>query len=54
MENWPSDRPVDYDADKFWDEESGTWGSDYVAGPGSYVQNLVVIGEDGDIYFGEI
>jgi len=49
---WPGDRPVDYDADKYWDEESETWGSGRVTIPGAFAEYLVAVGEEGEVYFG--
>lgn len=54
MNSWPSDRPVTYDADLNWDEENQEWTSDYIINPGNYVYNLVAVGENGTIYFGNV
>lgn len=54
MATWPEDRADIYDADKYWDEVNATWASSYASGGGRYVQQLVVVGEDGDIYFGDL
>lgn len=55
---WPDDRPETYDADLYWDEENGVWGSSYILGGGRYTQQLITIGTDdnneGIIYFGSI
>jgi hypothetical protein len=52
--NWPSDRPVTYDADLNWDEEGQEWISDYLINPGNYSQYLVTISENGSVYFGSV
>ena len=50
---WPEDRPGGYDPDQTWDEETSAWVSTIV-GPGRYKQQLVVINDQGDVYFSEI
>jgi len=51
---WPEARPVDYDESLYWDEESETWGSGRVTIPGAFAEYLVVVGEEGEVYFGEV
>jgi hypothetical protein len=51
---WPVDRPVTYDPDKYWDEESETWGSGRVTIPGAFAEYLVAVGEEGEVYFGTV
>ncbi len=51
---WPVDRPVGYDPDLYWDEESETWGSTRVTIPGAFAEYLVAVGEDGEVYFGTV
>jgi len=46
-------RPEDYDPDLWWDETLGEW-VPAAAGGGKYKQQLIVIGEDGEIYFGDV
>ncbi len=48
---FPTDRPSDYDGDSYWDEDSGTWGSTRTTHPGNWVQNVLAISEQGEIYF---
>ena len=48
---WPEDRPVDYDADKYWDVVNDVWTATRFAGQGSYAEYVLVISEEGDIYF---
>lgn len=52
--NWPDDRPEAYDADKWWDEESGEWVTTRTEGPGSRMEHLVAVSEEGGIYFGTV
>jgi hypothetical protein len=47
-------RPVDYDPDLRWDEETGTWLDIPAAGGGRYKEQLVLIGDAGEIYVGDI
>ena len=54
MAAWPDDRPVSYDADLYWDEESETWGSGRVTIPGAFAEYLVAVGEEGEVYFGTV
>ena len=54
MGNWPADRPVGYDPDLWWDEETEAWVSTFVNGPGSRVEHLLAIGEEGEIYYGVV
>ena len=54
LTGWPIDRPGSYDADKYWDEESETWGSGRVTIPGAFAEYLVAVGEEGEVYFGEV
>ena len=51
---FPVARPGAYDVDKTWDEESGVWVSTYVADGFNRVEYLIVVGEQGDIYFTEV
>lgn len=51
---WPIARPSGYGPNLYWDEESETWGSTYVTMPGSRVEYTLVIGEEGEIYFGTV
>ena len=51
---WPDDRPETYDSDLYWDEPTGAWVSAYASGGERYKQQLIVIGEGGDIYFGDL
>lgn len=51
---WPQDRPNNYDPDLYWDEESEIWGSTRVTIPGAYAEYLVVVGEEGEVYFGSV
>ena len=48
---FPEDRPDGYDADKYWDVQNDVWISTYTAGQGSYVEYVVAISEEGEIYF---
>jgi len=52
--SWPPYRWPEYDPDKFWDEETETWVDVPVIGPGSRIEHLIVVGEQGEIYFGEV
>ena len=45
------DRPTEYDGDKYWDEETGTWTTTRTTHPGNWSQNLLTISEEGEIYF---
>jgi len=45
------DRPTEYDGDKYWDEDTGTWVTTRTTHPGNWAQNLLVVSEEGDIYF---
>ena len=49
--NWPDDRPVGYDADLYWDETDQEWNSDRLTVPGNRIEWLIVLGEEGEIYF---
>jgi len=51
---WPDDRPVGYDPDKFWDEEDQEWNSDRLTVPGNRIEYLIVLGDEGEIYFRSI
>lgn len=48
---FPTDRPSDYDGDEYWDEDAGAWGSTRTTIPGNWVQNVLAISEEGEIYF---
>ena len=58
---YPDDRPVAYDPDKLWDEDTQTWyaigtviGSARAAQAGGRLrQQLVVVSNQGNIFFGE-
>lgn len=52
--DWPDARPETYDEDLYWDEESGTWGTASVSGPGNRIEHLVAVSDEGEVYFGEI
>ena len=58
---FPADRPGSYDPDKLWDEETKAW---YAVGTaigsarsaqagGRYRQQIVVLSNQGTIFFGE-
>ena len=49
---WLHDRPAAYDPDLYWDEETETWGSGRVTIPGAFVEYLIAVGEEGEVYFG--
>jgi len=49
---WPDGRPDTYDPNKYWDEETDTWGVDIV-GKRKYNTRLIVINENNDIYFSD-
>ncbi|MHC4808557.1 MAG: hypothetical protein ACYTBX_20165 [Planctomycetota bacterium] len=48
---FPAARPVTYDADLYWDEVDAEWNSDRLTQPGSYTEYVMVISEEGEIYF---
>lgn len=48
---FPTDRPSDYDGNEYWDEDTGVWGSTRTTIPGNWVQNVLAISEEGEIYF---
>ena len=52
--SWIADRPVSYDPDMVWDETSATWVVNDARGGGRYSSRLVVINDQGEIYFGEV
>ncbi len=60
--NFPEERPLDYDSDLVWAYNAGTdtweWQDVVVAGGGRYNQQIVAIGQgdanQGVIYFGEV
>lgn len=60
--SWPDDRPGTYDEDKLWDEDTGAWytiststGAQRLAQAGGrYRQQIVVLSEQGRIYFGSV
>lgn len=59
---FPEDRPIGYDPDKLWDEDTAAWyatttptGAQRLAQAGGrYQRQLVVLSEEGQIYFGAI
>jgi len=48
---FPEDRPGTYDADKYWDVVNDVWTAVRAAGQDSRTQYVLVISEEGDIYF---
>lgn len=54
MSVWPENRPVGYDADKVWDEVTGTWITNDGRGGGRYQNQIIVVSDQGQIYFGEV
>lgn len=58
---WPPARPDAYSPDKMWDEESKSWYSStssigverVVQGGGRFNERIVVVSEQGNIYFGD-
>lgn len=48
---FPETRPAGYDPGFYWDEIDDEWNSDRLTQPGSYVEYVVVISEEGNIYF---
>jgi hypothetical protein len=51
---FPEDRPGSYDPDLYWDEVNGVWSSTRVTVPGAWSQSVVVVSEEGEIYFGTV
>lgn len=51
---WPRTRSSDYAPDLYWDEETETWVTSRVTGPGSLIDYVVFVGEEGEIYFGSV
>ena len=51
---WPQERPDSYDPDLYWDEETETWVTSRVTGPGAFADYVVFVGEEGEIYFGSV
>jgi len=51
---FPSARPSDYDGDLYWHESTGTWTSTRTQIAGAWVQSVVVVSEEGEIYFRSI
>jgi len=49
---WPRTRSSDYDPDLYWDEETETWVETRMTGPGSLIDYIIFIGEEGEVYFG--
>jgi len=45
------DRPSDYNSNLYWDEDAGAWGNTRTIHPGNWVQQMLAISEEGDIYF---
>jgi len=54
MANWPPDRPGTYDADKVWDEATQTWIVVDAQGGSRYQVQIVVVSDQGEIYFGSV
>jgi hypothetical protein len=50
---WPPDRPVGYNPDLYWDEATEVWVTTRKTGPGNLVDFVVVVGEEGEVYFGK-
>lgn len=48
---FPPDRPDAYDPDLTWDEESGAWGIDYIDPTANRAEYLVILGEQGEVYY---
>ena len=48
---FPEDRPGTYDADKYWDETNGVWNTTRLTQPGNWVEYVLAISEEGEIYF---
>lgn len=51
---WPLARASDYDGDLWWDRDAEVWGSTYTIEPGSWVEYVLMIGEEGEVYFGTV
>lgn len=47
------DRPIDYNPDYGWDEEGRAW-TPTARGGGRYRQQLIAVGKDGEIYYGDV
>ena len=52
MANWPLDRPETYNADEVWDEGTESWVAVDAQGGSRYQVQIVVISDQGVIYFG--
>jgi hypothetical protein len=50
---WPFARASDYDPDLYWDEATEVWVTTRKTGPGNLVDFVVVVGEEGEVYFGK-
>ncbi len=48
---YPTPRPSAYDADKYWDETNGVWNTTRLTQPGNWVEYVLAISEEGEIYF---
>lgn len=48
------DRPIDYDPDLRWDEETQAWLDIQAAGGGAYKDQLILVGDGGEIFIGDI
>ena len=56
---FPDSRPVTYDADKVWDEDSNSWVAINAVeasalGGGRYRQQIVAVSNQGNIYYGDV
>jgi hypothetical protein len=52
MADWPEDRPESYDPDLVWDEGTESWISVDARGGSRYQVQIVVVSDQGKIYFG--
>lgn len=52
--SWPEDRPGTYDEDKVWDEATETWVSNDGRGGARYQNQIIIINEQGQIYFSSV
>lgn len=51
QKGFPTDRVSDYDPDVYWDEDTGEWTAARTTHPGNWSQSVVVVSEEGEIYF---
>lgn len=51
---FPSARPSDFDGDLYWHEDTGTWTSTRTQIAGAWAQHVVVVSEEGEVYFRSI